>query len=195
MTKSIGDSFRDRRTIYALTNESTISDDRLEELLADVVLHTPSPFNSQTSRLVVLLKDEHQKLWDAASEVASSSVPLEVFDKVYKPRIAMFRGGYGTVLFYEDPAPIRPLEEKWPMLKDKFPQLLINILVWTLLEAEGLGCSLQHYNPMFDACVAEQWKIPGDWSLKAQLVFGKPIGGPREKTFEPVKERLFVHGK
>ncbi|KJK63992.1 Nitroreductase family protein [Aspergillus parasiticus SU-1] len=218
MTKSISDSFKDRRTIYALTNESTISDDRLEELLTDVVLHTPSPFNSQTSRLVVLLKDEHQKLWDIAYEVASSTVPPEVFDKVYKLRIAMFRGGYGTVLFYEDPAPIRPLEEKWPMLTDKFPQWsehanamhqyarefksnktlstsLINIAVWTLLEAEGLGCSLQHYNPMFDAHVAEQWKVPADWSLKAQLVFGKPIGGPREKTSEPVNQRLFVHGK
>ena len=97
MTKSINDSFKDRRTIYALTNESTISDDRLEELLTDVVRHTPSPFNSQTSRLVVLLKDEHQKLWDIAYEVANSTVSPEVFDKVYKPRIAMFRGGYGTV--------------------------------------------------------------------------------------------------
>ncbi|KAB8220964.1 hypothetical protein RU639_001648 [Aspergillus parasiticus] len=201
MTKSISDSFKDRRTIYALTNESTISDDRLEELLTDVVLHTPSPFNSQTSRLVVLLKDEHQKLWDIAYEVASSTVPPEVFDKVYKPRIAMFRAGYGTVLFYEDPAPIRPLEEKWPMLTDKFPQwsehanAMHQYALWTLLEAEGLGCSLQHYNPMFDAHVAEQWKVPADWSLKAQLVFGKPIGGPREKTSEPVNQRLFVHGK
>lgn len=97
MAKSISDSFKDRRTIYALTNESTISDDRLEELLTNVVLHTPSPFNSQTSRLVVLLKDEHHKLWDIAYEVASSTVPPEVFDKVYKPRIAMFRGAFGTV--------------------------------------------------------------------------------------------------
>lgn len=26
------------------------------------------------------------------------------------------------VLFYEDPAPLKPLEEKWPMLIDKFPE-------------------------------------------------------------------------
>lgn len=31
---------------------------------------------------------------------------------------------FQQVLFYEDPAPIRPLEEKWPMLKDKLPQCM-----------------------------------------------------------------------
>lgn len=73
--------------------------------------------------------------------------------------------------------------------------LTLWFLAWTLLEAEGLGCSLQHYNPMLDARIAEQWKVPTEWSLKAQLVFGKPAGVPREKTFEPLEKRLFVHGK
>ncbi|KAJ5115079.1 Nitroreductase-like protein [Penicillium alfredii] len=34
--------------------------------------------------------------------------------------------------------------------------------------------------------LAKQWDIPAEWSLKAQLVFGKPTGPPREKTFEPI---------
>lgn len=63
-----------------------------------------------------------------------------------------------------------------------------------MLEAEGLGCNLQHYNPMIDARVAEQWNIPTEWSLKAQMVFGKPAGPPREKEFEPVENRVFFHG-
>lgn len=97
LATTVNESFKGRRSVYALTNESTISDDRLEELIAEVVLHTPSPFNSQASRLVVLLKDEHQKLWDIASEAASSTVPPELFEKLYKPRIAMYRAAYGTV--------------------------------------------------------------------------------------------------
>lgn len=32
-------------------------------------------------------------------------------------------------------------------------------LVWTLLEAEGLGCNLQHYNPMIDARISEQQNV------------------------------------
>ncbi|KAL4785241.1 Nitroreductase-like protein [Aspergillus varians] len=66
--------------------------------------------------------------------------------------------------------------------------------VWTLLEAEGLGANLQHYNPMLETRASEEWNIPGDWSLKAQLVFGKPNGPAREKTVEPLEKRLFVYG-
>jgi predicted oxidoreductase (fatty acid repression mutant protein) len=97
MATAVSDSFNARRSIYALTNESTISDDRLQELVATIVLHPPSAFNSLASRLVVLLKHERQKLRDIAYEVASSTVTLELFGKLYKPRIAMFRAGYGTV--------------------------------------------------------------------------------------------------
>ncbi|KAJ5886555.1 uncharacterized protein N7473_009229 [Penicillium subrubescens] len=195
------EGMKGRRSIYALTNESTISDGRIEDIISEVVKHTPSPFNSQTARLVVLLKEEHEKLWDLALEIATATVPPQVLENLYKPRIAGFRAGYGTVLFYEDPAPLKPLEEKWPMLIDKFPEWsnhstgMHQFALWTLLEAEGLGCNLQHYSPMVDARVAEEWNLPVDWSLKAQLVFGKPTGPPREKTFEPLEKRIFIHGK
>lgn len=69
------------------------------------------------------------------------------------------------------------------------------VLVWTILEAEGLGASLQHYNPMVDERVSQEWNVPKEWKLQAQLVFGKPTGPPREKVSEPVEKRLFVHGK
>lgn len=68
-------------------------------------------------------------------------------------------------------------------------------LVWTLLEAEGLGASLQHYNPMIDERVSQEWNVPSEWRLQAQLVFGKSTGPTREKVFEPVEKRLFVYGK
>jgi predicted oxidoreductase (fatty acid repression mutant protein) len=48
---------------------------------------------------------------------------------------------------------------------------------------------------MIDARVSEQWNIPLEWSLKSQLVFGKPTGSPREKTFESLEKRVFIHGK
>lgn len=144
LASSILEGLKGRRSIYALTNESTISHDRIEELISEAILHTPSPFNSQATRIVVLLKEEHEKLWDIAREVAMASVSAELFEKLYQPRIAGFRAGYGTVietsdpsdevaliipqvLFYEDPAPIKPLEEKWPMLKDEFPICMILI--------------------------------------------------------------------
>lgn len=71
-------------------------------------------------------------------------------------------------------------------------------VLWTALEAEGLGCNLQHYNPLADQKVAEEFGIPLEWSQKAQLVFGDPVDAKRgdlaEKTFQPIEERVKFFG-
>jgi predicted oxidoreductase (fatty acid repression mutant protein) len=66
--------------------------------------------------------------------------------------------------------------------------------IWTALEAEGLGCNLQHYNPLIDAKVAEKWGVDSDWELNAQLVFGKPEGKAGEKQFQSLESRVKVFG-
>jgi len=68
------------------------------------------------------------------------------------------------------------------------------LVLWAGLENEGFGANLQHYNPVVDAAAQAQWKIPAAWSLKAQLVFGGRAGEPGPKTFQPLEERLVVHG-
>lgn len=37
---------------------------------------------------------------------------------------------------------------------------MIQFAVWTALETEGLGASLQHYNPIIGAEVAKAFEIP-----------------------------------
>jgi predicted oxidoreductase (fatty acid repression mutant protein) len=64
--------------------------------------------------------------------------------------------------------------------------------VWTALEQDGLGASLQHYNPLIDEAICMTWGISHKWQLKAQLVFGKAVGQPGEKTFQPLEDRLKV---
>jgi predicted oxidoreductase (fatty acid repression mutant protein) len=66
-------------------------------------------------------------------------------------------------------------------------------IAWTALEAEGLGASLQHYNPLIDTMVQETWNVPKDWELSAQLVIGAPAAPPETKTFGDV-ERVKVYG-
>jgi predicted oxidoreductase (fatty acid repression mutant protein) len=72
--------------------------------------------------------------------------------------------------------------------------MAVCFLVWTALEKEGFGANLQHYNPLIDEKIASTFNVPLKWSLKAQLVFGKPVGQPMEKSFKSVEDRLFVHG-
>ena len=84
-----------RRSYYALSHESPIPDNRIEEIVKHAVLHVPSPFNSQSARCVVLLREAHHKLWDIAAEAAKAMAPPEMFKNLYAPRIAGFREGTG----------------------------------------------------------------------------------------------------
>ncbi|EME83942.1 uncharacterized protein MYCFIDRAFT_210737 [Pseudocercospora fijiensis CIRAD86] len=197
------DAIKNRRTIYSLTKKSSISDDRIKEIVTQAIHDVPSSFNSQSARLVVLLKEEHDKFWDVVTTILKAHVPEDKWEHTGQ-RMEMFQGAYGTILFYEDPEPVKALQSKFPNYADKFPQwsehtsAMHQYELWTALEAEGLGANLQHYNPLPDQKVSEIWNVPLEWSLKAQLVFGDPAEGSREKLAEkkqePVEKRVFFHG-
>jgi predicted oxidoreductase (fatty acid repression mutant protein) len=57
-----------RRSIYGLKNGSPISDHDLKEILSIVLTNVPSAFNSQSARFVLLLNENHRKLWDITKE-------------------------------------------------------------------------------------------------------------------------------
>ncbi|KAK9482345.1 Nitroreductase-like protein [Lipomyces starkeyi] len=199
VSKTFLEAVSTRRTYYKLTNQSTIPDSRIVELVNAAVLNTPSSFNSQSTRLVLLVKKEHEKLWEIAKDTLRGMLPADVFVNT-EQRLNGFQKAYGTILFFESPDPVKALQEKLPMYADRFPtwsehsSAMHQFFLWTALEAEGLGANLQHYNPLIDERVSAEWNVPADWSLKAQLVFGTPTGEPLEKTYQPLKERVFVHG-
>ena len=88
---------KERRTYYQLSNESVISDDRIHEIIQKVILHTPSSFNSQSTRALILLGDEHQKLWEEIVKPAVKAVaPAEAWEGSNK-RLSGFAAAYGSV--------------------------------------------------------------------------------------------------
>lgn len=95
-TKALFEAVEARRTIYALSASSPVPDSRIIEIVNTAIKHVPSSFNSQTARAVILLKDEHIKLWDITVEVLKAIVPAENFPATEK-RLQGFRAGYGTV--------------------------------------------------------------------------------------------------
>ncbi|OAP57970.1 hypothetical protein AYL99_07060 [Fonsecaea erecta] len=194
------DLIKGRRSIYTLSKESTIPDSRIEEIVKFAVTWAPSTYNVQSARAVVLFKENHTKLWEIVQKHIDQ-VPLDEGTRGYlNSRIAGWKGSYGTVMWFEDQTALDGLGEKNPMVKPMLTEWsdhstgIHQFIVWTALEAEGLGANLQHFNfhPGITAEVKSTFDIPEAWKLKAQLVFGKPTGGPQEKTFEPIEKRVIV---
>ena len=45
MEKTFWDAVKNRRSIYAIGNEKIVSEEKIQEIVTDALLHTPSPFN------------------------------------------------------------------------------------------------------------------------------------------------------
>ncbi|OPA81215.1 nitroreductase [Paenibacillus selenitireducens] len=187
-----------RRTYYGISKDSVIGDDRIQEVVGEALKYTPSSFNSQSARVVVLLQEQHNKLWDLTKETLRKIVPADSFGPT-EEKMESFKSGYGTVLFFEDQSVIQGLQEKFASYKDNFPiwsqqsSGMLQYVVWTSLEKEGLGASLQHYNPLIDEQVSKEWNVPASWKLIAQMPFGKPTAQPGEKQYPPVDQHMKVY--
>ncbi|MFC4808858.1 nitroreductase family protein [Paenibacillus sp. GCM10023250] len=195
MSKLFLDAVKARRTFYGLSKDVVVSEDRIKEIVREAVDHTPSAFNSQSSRVVVLFGEQSDKLWNIAKETLRKRVPAENCAAT-EERINGFASGYGTILFFEDHAVVKGLQEQYASYADNFPVWsnqssgMLQHVIWTALVAEGLGASLQHYNPLIDADVAQTWQLPGDWKLIAQMPFGKPTFVPGDKEFMSQSDRV-----
>lgn len=197
MSKSFIQAVKDRRSIYGISKETVVSDERIIELIQEAVKYTPSAFNSQSARVVVLLHEAHDKLWEITRETLRKIVPAENFGST-NDKMDGFKNGYGTVLFFEDQAVVQELQEKFSLYKDNFPVWsehssgMVQYVVWTALSNEGFGASLQHYNPLIDEEVKKTWNLPDSWKLRAQLPFGKITAPAGDKEFKPIEEMVKV---
>lgn len=197
MPKSILNAMSLRRSIYNLNDIPPINDSELENILSAALQNAPSAFNSQSSRLVLLLRDNHKKLWEITADALKQLVPTEKFSQTQK-KIDSFAKGYGTILYFEDEKTISDLQKKFPLYSDKFPSWseqasgMLQYMVWTLLAENNIGASLQHYNPLIDDKVQQIWKLPKSWKLIAQMPFGRIMAPADIKTMRPISERLKI---
>ncbi|WP_201554541.1 MULTISPECIES: nitroreductase family protein [Psychrobacter] len=192
-------AFDKRRSIYALGNELPVEPQAIVNMAERVLLHTPSAFNSQSSRLVVLFGAEHQKLWHIAEEKLRAAVGDGDFSGT-KQKLDGFRAAAGTVLFYEDKNVTESLQEQFALYADRFPvwaqqtSAMHQYAMWTELRTLNVGANLQHYNPLVDEDAAKAYAIPDSWELVAQMPFGNIVEPAGEKTYQPVSERMKVLG-
>ncbi len=197
MAKDFYTAISERRSHYSIGSLAVTSDERIIEVLEQASLHSPSAYNSQSTRVVLLLGEHHKKLWTILMEVMRERLTPEKFPRT-EQKINGFMAGYGTVLFFEDMDAVQNLIDKFPTYADNFRQWslqgagIMEYIVWTALEAEGYGASLQHYNELIGEAVATEWDLPASWRLNAQMPFGNITGMPGQKTFLPLEGRLKI---
>lgn len=190
-----------RRSIYALNDQLPVSKDEVIELVEHAVLHTPSSFNSQSTRVVVLFGDDHKKLWQITEDLLRAMVNDDEKFKSTQEKMAGFAAGAGTILYFEDQSVVKGLQDQFPAYAHNFPiwaehtNAMHQYVIWNALAALDIGANLQHYNGVIDEKVAQAWNIDSNWKLIAQMVFGGIVAPAGEKTFEPVEKRLKVYGK
>lgn len=190
-----------RRSIYMLNDQLPVSKDDIVKVVEHAVLHTPSSFNSQSSRLVVLFGEDHKKLWQITEDLLRAMVNDEEKFKSTADKMAMFKAGAGTVLFFEDQAVVKGLQDQFPAYAHNFPvwaehaSAMHQYAIWNALAALDVGANLQHYNGVIDEKVAQEWNIDSNWKLIAQMVFGGIAAPAGDKEFAPIENRLKVYGK
>ncbi|MFT3763520.1 MAG: nitroreductase family protein [Pseudoxanthomonas sp.] len=188
-----------RRTQYALGRNLPIGRDETIALIKQAIRLSPSAFNSQSSRAVILHGAQSDKFWSLVKDALRKIVPAESFAAT-EQKLDGFAAGAGTVLFFEDQDVVANLREQFALYADNFPVWsehstgIAQFAVWTTLANAGIGASLQHYNPLVDEAVRKEWGVPANWKLRAQMPFGSNEAPFGEKTFIDDDTRFKVIG-
>ncbi|MCC4342945.1 nitroreductase family protein [Limosilactobacillus reuteri] len=177
-----------RRSIYALGDNLSQTPEEIFDLVKQTVKNSPTAFNSQTVRAVVLFGKSSDKVWeiveDALRKIAKSP---DAFEQT-KTKIDSFKAGYGTILYFTDTTIVHQLENDYPSYAANFANWAEQGLggaqqaVWTALAEQGIGASLQHYNPLIDDAIHQAFNLPADWQLCAEMPFGSIEALAGEKT-------------
>jgi len=197
MNNAVIQSLRKRRSQYSLGRQVSQSQAEIEALIKEAIRLSPSSFNSQSSRAVILFGAQSEKFWALTREALRPLVPADAFAAT-EAKLASFAAGVGTVLFYEDQDVVKGLQENFALYADNFPIWsehstgIAQVATWTALAEAGIGASLQHYNPVVDDAARKEWDIPESWKLRAQMPFGSNEAPFAEKAFMDDAERFRV---
>ncbi len=191
------DAIRKRRSVYSINDQIKLSETELIDIIEHNVKHTPSAFNSQSQRIVLLLGKENHKFWDLTKSIIKPIVAAENFSNTAK-KIDGFKAGYGTVLYFDDTEVTNGLISKFTMYEKNFMRWseqqngMLQSNIWSALAEVGIGASLQHYNDLIAEQVQSTFNIPKTWRLIAEMPFGGIVQAPLEKEFIDVKKRIVI---
>lgn len=99
-----------------------LSDTEIEDIVKEAVKNSPTAFNAQSPRAVILFGEAHEKLWTLTEAALEPLTPPEAFEAT-KQKLAGFKAGYGTVLFFIHTDTVKNLQEQFALYAENFPVL------------------------------------------------------------------------
>lgn len=187
MGHSFIDAITKRRSYYHLSDSKIVNDNTIIALVDKLLLTMPTPFNVQSTRIVLLFDEQHRELWNILIGIFRNMLSPERFEQSCRKIQSAFMSGCGTILFYEDSEALDVMRKNFPLyaknvdIWSEHSSAMFQFAIWTALEDIGYGASLQHYNPLIDNAVMERWLISSKWRLIAQMPFGTPLDIPTER--------------
>ena len=185
------DVIEKRRSNYDLGNNLEISKKDLINLLRKIIYYAPSPFNVQTSKIVLLNKKSHHLLWTTVvEEFLKKNNNGDLLDSD-KARIKREDKAYGTILFYKDERVIEEFKEKLDAYEQKSldswcieESAMLQMNIWNELRLRNIGAHIVHFDDI-DEEVSVAFDIDKNYKLVAMMVFGNII---QEAAVKPKKD-------
>lgn len=186
-----------RRTNYAIGKNIAVLPSQIIAVVEKMTKEVPSSFNMQSARVVVALNDNHDKIWQITKDTLRGIVPADKFAPT-EAKIDSFAAGYGTILFFDETATVKKMQEDYALYADNFPiwaqqsNGMLQFAIWTALTNMGLGANLQHYNPLIDEKIKALFAVPDSWKLIAQMPFGEALKEPEPIEKMAINERVKI---
>lgn len=179
-----------RRSYYEINREIPVDEETIIQFVREATELVPDAFNMKSSRVIVVVGEKQDELWDNIYNAFEGQVPRDKIDG--------FKNAYGTILYFYDRAVVEDLKSRFELYADKFEEWSIQALgmlqinIWTGLRELEIGASLQHYNPVIDEMVREMFDIPSSWILNAQMPFGAIAAEQEPKEKEDISKRVKI---
>ena len=188
-----------RRSIYELSPQWVRPQAEVEEMLRQILLKTPSAYNAQPVRIMLLTGQNHTAHWQVVEDALIAHVGREAYDNRTRNKVhKAFMNGVATLLFLDYTPATEALQQKYPSYAHNFPLWAEQVqgshqaLVWSALAHMGFGANLQHYIGFADKEIKERLLIPGELRLVAQMPFGAPAAAPMPIEKLPIEQLLTV---
>ena len=82
--RSFTEAVKNRRSIYALGKNIPVLETEIMAAIERMTKDVPSPFNMQSARVVVAMKEHHENIWEITESALRKIVPEDKFEPTKK---------------------------------------------------------------------------------------------------------------